>query len=59
MFTPRETFIIAICEKLHEDVADACESLLDTDVEEIKLSVKKLHNSVQYLSNLIQEDNEY
>jgi|TARA_B100001287_G_scaffold135375_1_gene113917 hypothetical protein len=58
MFTPREKFIIKVCEELHDDVADTCDSLLDIDKQQAKSSVRRLVGAVDILQNLIKEDDE-
>jgi|TARA_B110000902_G_scaffold38716_1_gene41211 hypothetical protein len=59
MLTPREKYIVDFCEEIHNNVADACEGLLDVNNEEARVGVRKLLISVERLSNLIHENNEY
>ncbi len=59
VLTPREKFIVDFCEEIHNNVANACEGLLEVDNEEARVGVRKLLISVERLNNLIQEDNEY
>lgn len=58
MFTNREVFIINLFDKLHEEVANTCESMLSEDKEEAKTSLKNLFISVEHLRTLTTEDDE-
>lgn len=58
MFTPRERFIIAQINQLHDKVSDACDCLLGDDFKEAKSSVASLFGSIQRLHSLIKEDDE-
>jgi hypothetical protein len=58
MFTPRDRFIIAVINELHNKVSDTCDCLLDDDFKEAKSSVASLLGSVQRLHSLIKEDDE-
>lgn len=58
MFTNRELFIISLFDKLQQDVADTCESMLSDDKNEAQSSLKNLFISIEHLRSLTIEDDE-